>query len=135
MLLEQSELTDQSDDLVPLTNINAATLSKIIEWANHHKNDEPIDQRRWEFCRRPLSDWDRQFLELPQPLLFDIILAANYLDMRELLDAACKIVARMIEDKSPDEIRKHFNIQNDFTKEEEEEAREALDWVERKYPY
>jgi len=45
--------------------------------------------------------------------------AANYLDIKSLLDLTCKRVADMIKGKKPEEIRKEFNIVNDFTPEEE----------------
>ena len=41
--------------------------------------------------------------------------AANYLNIKSLLDLTCKTVADMIKGKTPEEIRAHFNIQNDFT--------------------
>lgn len=49
--------------------------------------------------------------------------AANYLDIKGLLDVTCKTVANMIKGKAPDEIRKTFNIKNDFTPAEEEQVR------------
>jgi len=54
-----------------------------------------------------------------------LLQAANYLDIKGLLDVTCKTVANMIKGKTPEEIRKTFNIKNDFT--EEEEA-QVLDW-------
>ena len=36
----------------------------------------------------------------------------------------------MIRGKTPDEIRKAFNIENDFTAEEEEQIRKENEWVE-----
>ena len=39
-----------------------------------------------------------------------------------LLDVTCKTVANMIKGKTPEEIRKTFNIKNDFTQAEEEQV-------------
>jgi S-phase kinase-associated protein 1 len=49
--------------------------------------------------------------------------AANYLNIQDLLDLACKAVAEVVRGKSPEELRKRFNIRNDYTQEEEEEVR------------
>lgn len=56
--------------------------------------------------------------------------AANYLDIKPLLDVGCKTVANMIKGKSPEEIRKTFNIQNDFSVEEEDQIRRENEWAE-----
>lgn len=58
--------------------------------------------------------------------------AANYLDIKGLLDVTCKTVANMIKGKTPEEIRKTFNIKNDFTASEEEQVRKENEWCEEK---
>ena len=65
-----------------------------------------------------------------QEMLFEIILAANYLDIKALLDVGCKTVANLIKGKSPDDIRKTFNIQNDFSEQEEAQIRAENEWAE-----
>ncbi|OWM79739.1 hypothetical protein CDL15_Pgr023151 [Punica granatum] len=55
--------------------------------------------------------------------------AENYLNIKGLLDLTCQTVADMIEGKTPEEIRKTFNIKNDFTPEEEEEVRRENQWA------
>ena len=52
------------------------------------------------------------------------------MDIKPLLDLTCATVASMIKGKTPEEIRAHFNIQNDFTPEEEEEVRRENAWCE-----
>lgn len=56
-------------------------------------------------------------------MLFEIILVVNYLNMKGLLDLTCMTVANMMKGKTSEEIRKTFNIKNDFMFEEEEEVR------------
>jgi hypothetical protein len=55
--------------------------------------------------------------------------AANYLDIKGLLDLTCQTVADMMKGKSVEEIRKIFNITNDFTPEEEEKVRKENQWA------
>jgi len=52
------------------------------------------------------------------------------MEIQCLMSAGCKTVANMIRGKSPEEIRKTFNITNDFTPEEEEQIRRENEWAE-----
>merc|ERR1712072_1483166 len=52
-----------------------------------------------------IEEWDQKFMQVDQEMLFEIILASNYLDIKALLDVGCKTVANMIKGKSPEEIR------------------------------
>ena len=121
------------DEKVPLPNVNAAILRKVIEWAEHHKDDpapSAEDEETRDRRTDDISDWDQKFLNVDQGTLFELIQAANYLDIKALLDVTCKTVANMIKGKSPEDIRKTFNITNDFTKEEEAAIRDENRWAE-----
>lgn len=52
------------------------------------------------------------------------------MDIKPLLDLTCAKVACLIKDKSPEEVRKEFNIVNDFSPEEEEAVRAETKWAE-----
>lgn len=55
------------------------------------------------------------------------------MDIKGLLDVTCKTVANMIKGKTPEEIRKTFNIKNDFTPAEEEQVR-IPNYISRRPP-
>lgn len=55
--------------------------------------------------------------------------AADHLNIKGLLDLTCQTVADMITNKTPEEIRNTFDIENDFTPEEEEEIRREDQWA------
>jgi len=76
-----------------------------------------------------IKEFDAAFVKVDQSTLFELILAANYLNIKRLLDLCCLTVANMIKGKTPEEIRKTFNIVNDFTPEEEEEVRRENQWA------
>ncbi|CAM0958070.1 unnamed protein product [Alopecurus aequalis] len=104
---------------VPLPNVGSKILAKVIEYCNKHVAGEQED----------LKSFDAKFIEVDQAMLFDIILAANYLDIKGFLDLSCQTVADMIKGKSVEDIRKTFNIVNDFTPEEEEDIRRENQWA------
>ncbi|KAM8717513.1 hypothetical protein ACLKA7_004241 [Drosophila subpalustris] len=120
------------DEAVPLPNVNSAILRKVLEWAEYHKSDvnqmanEDDDDKRTD----DITPWDKQFLEVDQGTLFELTMAANYLNIQGLLKVACKTVANMIKGKTPEDIRQTFNIKNDFTPAEEALVRMENEWHE-----
>jgi S-phase kinase-associated protein 1 len=121
-------------------------LAKVIEFAEHYKV-EPMNEIAKVriffffsviFCQplksanmsEVVQEWYATFVGVDQEVLFELILAANYMDIKPLLDLTCATVASMIKGKTPEEIRKHFNIVNDFTPAEEAQVREENKWCE-----
>ncbi|VDD83495.1 unnamed protein product [Mesocestoides corti] len=117
-------IIDENDEPIPLPYVNAAILKKVLQWCNYHKDDPPQqeDDENKERRTDDISSWDQEYLRVDQGTLFELILAANYLDIKGLLDTCCKSVANMIKGKTPEEIRKTFNIKSDFTPQEEEQV-------------
>jgi len=132
MVEDMGEETFETEE-IPIPNVNESVLRKVIEWCTHHRNDPAPTNEDDSDSRKKTTDieeWDQKFMQVDQEMLFEIILAANYLDIKALLDVGCKTVANMIKGKSPEEIRKTFNIQNDFTPEEEDQIRRENEWAE-----
>ncbi|WRX23420.1 SKP1 component [Theobroma cacao] len=97
-------------------------MAKVLEYCEKHTDKERIPENK-------LKAWDADFVKVDQNTLFGLILAANYLNMKSLLHLTCQTVADMIKGKTPEEIRKIFNIKNDFSREEEEDVRRENQWA------
>ncbi|KAI4985861.1 hypothetical protein ZWY2020_018491 [Hordeum vulgare] len=133
---------DCADSAIPLPNVDSKILSKIIEYCKKHVQASPkpadsgtaadANSSASTAAAVPAEDlkrFDAEFVKVDQNTLFDLILAANYLNIKGLLDLTCQTVADMIKGKTPEEIRKTFNIINDFTPEEEAEIRKENQWA------
>ncbi|TXG64748.1 hypothetical protein EZV62_011742 [Acer yangbiense] len=125
---------DCANNEIPLPNVSSSVLSKVIEYCKKHIDSGSNSKSDYKSNKKPTDDdditaWDADFVKVDQNTLFDLILAANYLDIKGLLDLTCQTVADMIKGKTPEEIRSMFNIKNDFTPEEEEEVRRENQWA------
>lgn len=118
-----------TEDAIPLPNVSGRILAKVIEYSKFHVDGEKKVDDKPAKSEDDIKQWDVEFVKVDQATLFDLILAANYLNIKGLLDLTCQTVAQMIKGKTPEEIRKTFNIKNDFTPEEEEEVRRENQWA------
>ncbi|KAE8188470.1 hypothetical protein CF336_g6145 [Tilletia laevis] len=135
LLKQMLEDIGETSGPIPLASVSGTVFKKIVDYCTHHRADPPAPVEDAEEARKrttDISDWDSKFIQVDQEMLFEIILASNYLDIKPLLDVGCKHVANMIKGKSADEIRKQFNITNDFTPEEEEQIRKENEWAEER---
>lgn len=118
---------------IPLPNVDAAILKRVIDYCQYHtEHPDAVSEDKEEKRTDDIIAWDLEFCKVEQTVLFQMILAANYLDIKGMLDLTCKTVANMIKGKTPEEIRKTFNIKNDFTPEEEEQIRKENEWCEER---
>ncbi|KAK1441863.1 skp1/btb/poz domain superfamily like protein [Babesia gibsoni] len=131
MLMHYDE--DSEVEPVPLKNISTSTLAKILDYCRFHVDNpaKPIPKPlRTNKLSDVVSQWDLQFVDVDKEVLFDIMMAENFLDIKPLLELTCAKIASMIKGKTPEEIRDEFNIVNDFTPEEEAMIKEENKWCE-----
>ena len=107
---------------IPLKKLKSPILEKVMDFCRHVLDHEPpqIEKplRSPDFSSL-VDPWYAQYITVESEILFELIMAANYLDIQPLLELASAKVASLIKDKSIKEIRQFFNIENDFTPEEE----------------
>ena len=133
LLIKTMAEGDQEADDIPLLNVKSAILKKVIEYMRYHADNPPKDIEkplRSPNMAEVVSQWDADFIDVDQELLFELILAANYMDIKSLLDLTCAKVASMIKGKNVEQIRRTFSITNDFTPEEEAAVIAENKWAE-----
>ena len=109
--------SDTGSNLLPVPNVKGSVLAKVIEYSNALPNANK-DKFNKEFTDdMPLQD------------ALQMIMAANYLDYKPLLDAvASHIALTYISGKTTEEIRQGLGIKNDFSPEEEAELKLENQW-------
>jgi hypothetical protein len=118
--------------------ITSATLKHVIEFCKYHVENPPKEGTPKRTLKPDdMDDWDKAFVseeKLEQKALFDLILASNYLNVRDLLDVTCKGLANRLKGKSPQEIVKYFKavypFDKEYTPEEEALVRREHPWIE-----
>ncbi|KAJ3315306.1 hypothetical protein HDV04_003699 [Boothiomyces sp. JEL0838] len=112
---------DVADATIPLPNVRSDILDLVLKYMQIHKG-EIIPERPIERAVDDMSDEDKELMKLENSVLFDLILASNYLDIPGLLDIGCRTVAMKIKGKDYHQIREEFNIPKELWRSEEEIA-------------
>uniref|UniRef100_A0A804NH95 SKP1-like protein n=1 Tax=Zea mays TaxID=4577 RepID=A0A804NH95_MAIZE len=99
---------DCADSAIPLPNVDSKTLALVIKYCNKHVHAAADDSAAAETSSSASSAG-----------------GGGEVDLKKW-DAE---FVKVDQDKSPEEIRRTFNIKNDFTKEEEEEIRRENSWA------
>ncbi|KAJ3701294.1 hypothetical protein LUZ61_004999 [Rhynchospora tenuis] len=109
--------------IIRVANINSRILKKVIIYCGKHvaAAEKIACASKPQKVAEKLKKWDAEFLDTDIDTLNDLILAADSLNIPGLLDGACEKVADILKDKSPEEVREIFKIENEFTHEEEDE--------------
>lgn len=125
-------VTSDSVDFIVPTEI--AAKSGIIDRLLDSVEDEltvPLDNVCSDTFKRILEYLETDAFQSPESdeELLAVVVAANFLDVKWLLDAACQEVADRLKGKSPEEIRKIFKLENTYSPEEEAKVRQANAWA------
>jgi hypothetical protein len=106
-------LGDEDDAPIPIPNVEGSTMKKVLTFCDYVRNNAEATQNleNWNNDRTytvPLPQWFSDFITVEQSIVFEIILAANFLDIQLLLNLGCKYVASLIRNKTPEELRSLF---------------------------
>lgn len=111
----QQVSAEASRQPISIPEIRSEIFEVIKSWMEYHKNDPKLlkfdDDDDDSYQRTDdVSDWDKQLLGTEKHKLIELIIAANYLDIKGLVQTVGKTLANMIRGKSTDQICQEFDI-------------------------
>ena len=115
------------------TRLAPATLDRVVSFLDWHASvpfsviEKPL--RSCDLKDHGVSAWDLALVQIPDPDLFALMHAANYIDCPPLLDLCGAQVATFIKNQSVDAIRARFHLENDLTPEEEAAIAQETQWA------
>lgn len=134
-IVQDLDLSQNADE-IPLTNVDSKTFEKIKKYMELHKanqelNKEPktpkepkapqeqaqgstgLYDRAPKENDRPIAPWEQEYVDKElkdEDTLYNIVLAANFMDIESLMTLCCKVIAESIKGKTVEEIREKFNL-------------------------
>ncbi|CAM8974428.1 unnamed protein product [Rhodiola kirilowii] len=90
--------------------VTPAMLSLILDYCRFHQAPGRSNKERKSF--------DEKFIRMDTKRLCELTSAADSLQLKPLVDLTSRALARMIEGKTPEEIRDIFHLPDDLTEEE-----------------
>uniref|UniRef100_A0A0D9VND6 SKP1 component dimerisation domain-containing protein n=1 Tax=Leersia perrieri TaxID=77586 RepID=A0A0D9VND6_9ORYZ len=90
--------------------VNPASLSLILDYCRFHQVPGRSNKERKSF--------DEKFVRIDTERLCELTSAADSLQLKPLVDLTSRALARIIEGKTPEEIRDIFHLPDDLTEEE-----------------
>lgn len=111
-LVKTTMETDTGADSVPIPSVNSDILKHVVKYMTQHAGTEPpiIEKPlRSKIMKDVCKDnWDADFIDEigeSRQQLYDLILAANYMDIKSLLHLGCAKVASLIKGEPLEKIK------------------------------
>ncbi|XP_037721274.1 SKP1-like protein 16 [Drosophila subpulchrella] len=109
LIILERENNITKSEAFPLARVDAKNLQFIIKWSASVEDLKDTVMDRLSILKKQLVEDDADY-----EFLLQLILAVNYLQMEDLLQATTQLLAHAIEGcQSVEEIRNYFNVQAD----------------------
>lgn len=122
----QGTVEDNGGDDIPVEG-DSVIVAMLIDFLNMYAKEacKPIEKPLQSTKLEELVQAQyARLVDIELEHLFKLILLANFVECRPLLELSCGKVACMVKGKSIEEVRNLFHIKNDFTPEEEKQVQE-----------
>ena len=79
-MIDHEDEDSDSDEVIPVPTVKAEVLEKIIQWTGSSEQE------------RETENWSQQYFNFELEKMFEIIIAADYLEVKSLLNETCRRV-------------------------------------------
>jgi S-phase kinase-associated protein 1 len=111
---------DGIDDPIPIPNVSPEILDIILNFCEFNLEYHPKDD---------IEEFDSKFFDIECKRLLEIVSAANFLNIPDLLDKSCSAIASLLCGKTPSELREILDVKTEYTKEEKEAVMKENRWA------
>merc|ERR1711972_522603 len=121
---------DRSQCNISLDKVQAETLKHVVEYLQHHQGKEPdalpCPVRSIHMAQIMGDKWDAAWIDaFTKKEIFEIILAANYMDIKSLLHLGCAKIATLIKQLDQKEINRIIEEEEKYRREFAQSTDEA----------
>ena len=124
------EEDNDSEDTIPILKdeVTGAVFEKCLVWMEKNRGkpdyaDDDVDGLK-------LLDWEKDFVDMPVPEMFAILIAGDFLEIKGLINLMCKALALQIQENSVEKIREIFEVEDPkWTPEELSSLKEENAWA------
>jgi S-phase kinase-associated protein 1 len=111
---------DGIDDPIPIPNVTPDILDIILNFCEFNSEYHSKDD---------IEEFDSKFFDVECKRLLEIVSAANFLNIPDLLDKSCSAIASLLRGKTPSELREILNVQTEYSREEKEAVMKENRWA------
>lgn len=113
---------------IPLPNVTEPVLKQVLAYCEIYVKNPPAEPDK---KTDDVPEWEAAFMKDVTPAqLIELVLAADFMHTKPLLDSCCRRVASTIKGKTPEETRAMYGIKNDFSDEELARIKREEDWCD-----
>ena len=118
---------------VPVRVVEDDTLVRAINFMKHHYTN-PLAEVEKPLASNKIEDvvtdpFDRQFVDVGQAVLLALINAATFMEMDQMLELVVAKVATQIKGRTTEEVKEFFELDDDYTPEDEAKVHAENPWL------
>uniref|UniRef100_A0AC35TJT9 Skp1-related protein n=1 Tax=Rhabditophanes sp. KR3021 TaxID=114890 RepID=A0AC35TJT9_9BILA len=117
---------------IDLTALSSKMLEFVSEYCQFHQflGEVPHTKDENDEYDSKLNLFTDNFIKKTEEFRYELIMAANFLDISSLLTLGCDAAADTMKGKTTEQLREYFGLEDDFTEAEKEFFRNQNKWVD-----